>query len=291
MDLPLALSVHRFVSSVGAYAGFASIIGLAILVLLFFAQARETSALRDHVDELLERIAGLEIAPRPPGPGPGRPRQAARPRPLSRSARRPRPSRRWVARGRRRFALPPAPPAGVGAPALSAATRVVPLGVPARRRAGRSFGRRLRWRRGGHRAGPGPGDARRSHQRVLGPSSRAGAGAGRARIYPAALRGRPPRPVGRCRPAAPPHRARPRAGAPRRAPRRRAASRLRAPAARRLGRLALIAVAVLAVGAAVAVAVVADLLELEVLEPEQHGRPRARARRARLRPPRSTRAR
>ena len=34
-NLPLALSVHHFVNSVGADAGFAAIIGLAILVVLF----------------------------------------------------------------------------------------------------------------------------------------------------------------------------------------------------------------------------------------------------------------
>jgi hypothetical protein len=46
--LPVAVSVHGFVSSVGADAGFAAIIGLAILVLLFFAQARETASLRER---------------------------------------------------------------------------------------------------------------------------------------------------------------------------------------------------------------------------------------------------
>ena len=40
--LPFAFSVSHFINSVGADAGFASIIGLAILVLLYFAQARET---------------------------------------------------------------------------------------------------------------------------------------------------------------------------------------------------------------------------------------------------------
>ena len=48
---PYALSVHHFISSVGADAGFASIIGLAVLVLLYFAQARETSSLRDQADQ------------------------------------------------------------------------------------------------------------------------------------------------------------------------------------------------------------------------------------------------
>src|ERR1700735_3291970 len=58
--IPFAFSVHHFISSVGADAGFASIIGLAILVLLYFAQARETSTLRDRADEAEQRAVQLE---------------------------------------------------------------------------------------------------------------------------------------------------------------------------------------------------------------------------------------
>src|SRR5438309_7729390 len=58
--LPYAFSVHHFISTVGADAGFASILGLAILVLLFFAQARETTSLRDELAEAGERVQGLE---------------------------------------------------------------------------------------------------------------------------------------------------------------------------------------------------------------------------------------
>ncbi len=46
--IPFAFSVHHFINSVGSDAGFAAIIGLAILVLLYFAQARETSSLREQ---------------------------------------------------------------------------------------------------------------------------------------------------------------------------------------------------------------------------------------------------
>src|SRR5205814_456222 len=46
--IPFAFSVHHFINSVGADAGFASLIGLAILVLLYFSQARETAALREQ---------------------------------------------------------------------------------------------------------------------------------------------------------------------------------------------------------------------------------------------------
>src|ERR1700683_4304307 len=57
---PYALSVHHFISSVGADAGFASIIGLAVLVLLYFAQARETSSLREQAELSAQRVAQLE---------------------------------------------------------------------------------------------------------------------------------------------------------------------------------------------------------------------------------------
>jgi hypothetical protein len=127
MDLFLALSVHRFVTSVGSYAGFAAIVGLAILILLFFAQARETNALRDHVDELLDRIAGLEsrLSRQAQAAVPEEPAQVAA------NAGAGRPALAAVSGGRATTALPPSPPAGVGAPALSAATRVIPLGAPA----------------------------------------------------------------------------------------------------------------------------------------------------------------
>ena len=59
-SLPFALSVHHFISSVGADAGFASLIGLALLILLYFAQARETATLRSRADEAGFRVQELE---------------------------------------------------------------------------------------------------------------------------------------------------------------------------------------------------------------------------------------
>ncbi len=59
-SVPFALSIHHFISTVGADAGFAAIIGLAILILLWFAQARETASLREHAYEATERIQRLE---------------------------------------------------------------------------------------------------------------------------------------------------------------------------------------------------------------------------------------
>ena len=123
-SMPLALSVHNFISSVGADAGFAAIIGLAILVLLYFAHARETANLREQAALLTQRlqqaearVAQLTAAQPAAQPVPAPPRAAAAPV-----------AARVAAAGA--LALPAAP-AGVGAPALAAATRVVPLPAPA----------------------------------------------------------------------------------------------------------------------------------------------------------------
>lgn len=113
MHFPLAFSIHHFVSSVGADAGFAAIVGLAILVLLYFAQARETSSLRDQSVSASERVAELER--RLAQVGSAAVRAVGRQQAADRSSPQ----------------LIPAAPAGVGAPALAAATRVVPLPSPA----------------------------------------------------------------------------------------------------------------------------------------------------------------
>src|ERR1019366_2826136 len=59
--IPFALSVSHFISSVGADAGFAAIIGLALLVVLYFAQARETRSLRDQAADAVDRGGQLEL--------------------------------------------------------------------------------------------------------------------------------------------------------------------------------------------------------------------------------------
>src|SRR6185312_2007232 len=51
---------HHFINSVGADVGFASIIGLAILVLLYFSQARETANLREQAYDANQRVSQLE---------------------------------------------------------------------------------------------------------------------------------------------------------------------------------------------------------------------------------------
>jgi LytR cell envelope-related transcriptional attenuator len=126
--IPFALSIHHFINSVGADAGFASIIGLAILILLYFAQARETSSLRKHAYEATDRIEQLEarVAQVSRAPSP-----AAQPRAAQSQQARPAAvagSRHAVTVGATADApaIAPAAPAGVAAPALTAATRLIP---------------------------------------------------------------------------------------------------------------------------------------------------------------------
>ena len=127
-SIPLAFSIHNFISSVGADAGFAAIIGLAILVLLYFAHARETANLREEAALLTQRLMQAEArvaqltraqaaSPAPQAAPPAAQGQQAAA--LAAQAARPRAN---PASGALPFA-----PAGVGAPALAAATRVVPL--------------------------------------------------------------------------------------------------------------------------------------------------------------------
>ena len=133
-SLPLGLSVHHFVSSVGAEVGFASLIAVAILVLLYFAQARETATLRTRADEagfrvqeletrlaeLTEQVAALPaeisvtraVGGRVASAGSGAPGRVAVGVPAS--------------AGAAAALFPPSAPAGVAAPALAAATRLIP---------------------------------------------------------------------------------------------------------------------------------------------------------------------
>jgi LytR cell envelope-related transcriptional attenuator len=128
--IPFALSIHHFISSVGADAGFASLIGLAILVLLYFAQARETANLRGRADDAADRVHELEsqlvvLSDQLSAP-PENAVRAARPRRTVADGAAPgEPVRASAAAGEER-AIPPAAPAGVAAPALTAATKSIP---------------------------------------------------------------------------------------------------------------------------------------------------------------------
>lgn len=117
MDLTaLGFSVHNFISSVGADAGFAAIIGLAVLILLYFAHARETANLREEASILAERLQQAEA----------RVAELSRPQALAAPVPAPEGVQVTDRRGAGVAGLPFAP-AGVGAPALASATRVVPL--------------------------------------------------------------------------------------------------------------------------------------------------------------------
>src|SRR5882672_6905099 len=55
-----ALSLSSQVEKFGAYAGFAAVVGLAVLSLLYFASARELKRLREWADRAPERVSDLE---------------------------------------------------------------------------------------------------------------------------------------------------------------------------------------------------------------------------------------
>lgn len=85
-----ALSISDQVEKFGAYAGFAAVVGLAVLALLYFASARELKRLREWADRAPERVADLEarfgelarqraVVPQPIGKPAGAGKQAAVP--------------------------------------------------------------------------------------------------------------------------------------------------------------------------------------------------------------------
>src|ERR1700677_3825033 len=89
MEVPFAtLSIHKFVNSIGADAGFAAFICVAVIGLLYFAQARETATLRERLEDAHERSGGLEAriaqlihlrSTRQPGPQAGAPARVTQP--------------------------------------------------------------------------------------------------------------------------------------------------------------------------------------------------------------------
>src|SRR3954468_1710839 len=68
--MPLALHIPHVVEQVGSLAGFAAVIGLAVLSALYFSQARDLRRLREWAGRAPERAA--ETGPTPGSPIPGR---------------------------------------------------------------------------------------------------------------------------------------------------------------------------------------------------------------------------
>src|SRR3954469_12087081 len=58
----LTFSLQDQVEKYGAYVGIAAFFGLAVLTLLYFAQAREVKRLREWAGRAPERAAELELA-------------------------------------------------------------------------------------------------------------------------------------------------------------------------------------------------------------------------------------
>src|SRR3954462_3825365 len=79
--LPLALHIPHVVEQVGSLAGFAAVIGLAVLSALYFSQARDLRRLREWAGRAPERAAQMGPAPGSPTPGRGAavPQQQQRP--------------------------------------------------------------------------------------------------------------------------------------------------------------------------------------------------------------------
>jgi hypothetical protein len=142
--IPYALSITHFVNSVGAKAGFAAIIGLALLVLLFFTQSRETANLRRRADEAEQQLYQLQLyvdhlsrSRSQPAAAPAPAAAQTTGAPVAAP-----PAAALAARAAASRTIPgepaeeggvatiPAAPAGVAAPALSSATRLIPLGEP-----------------------------------------------------------------------------------------------------------------------------------------------------------------
>src|SRR3954449_7996340 len=68
--LPVALRIPHVIEQAGSLAGFAAVVGLAILSALYFSQARDLRRLREWAGRAPERAA--EMAPAPGSSIPGR---------------------------------------------------------------------------------------------------------------------------------------------------------------------------------------------------------------------------
>ncbi len=113
MSPVFGFSLNTLANDVGLYVGLAAVLGVAVLALLFFAQARELKRLREWADAAPERAQELEerLTARARQEPEAAPAAAPAPAPVAPAARASGP------------AAPRPAPAGVGAPALASATR------------------------------------------------------------------------------------------------------------------------------------------------------------------------
>lgn len=131
----LALSLSSGVKTAGAYAGFAAILGLGVLSLLYFAQAREVKRLREWAGRAPERAQELEeqAMTRPEAPAPDAvavPAVTGTPS-VRRLPARPVASPAGAEGNGASERAPLAAPAMTAAPALASATRYVAPAAPA----------------------------------------------------------------------------------------------------------------------------------------------------------------
>src|SRR5215210_3863656 len=78
----LALSFQDQIEKYGSYVGIAAFFGLAVLSLLYFAQAREVKRLREWAGRAPERaLAAAEAARHGPAPAPAPVAQPQQPQP------------------------------------------------------------------------------------------------------------------------------------------------------------------------------------------------------------------
>jgi hypothetical protein len=138
--LSYALSVHGFINKIGNDAGFAAIIAVAILIIMVFVQARETSLVRDRAQDAEDRLSQLEQYAAQVGRQATAAQQAAQQANQAASAQAARAGQAPPGRLRpvaapaiasravvgRSVTDAPFAPFGVGAPALSSATRLIP---------------------------------------------------------------------------------------------------------------------------------------------------------------------
>jgi hypothetical protein len=132
-------SLHSVVNSIGGYAGLAALVGLALLVLLYFAQAREVRRLSNWVEAEGERRRALQGAgPRPativPGTPPPTPAGVPRPATIVPGTPPPAPAGSTVTTavpGVRRVAVPVAPVAAAAASAAAGAAVASTSAAPA----------------------------------------------------------------------------------------------------------------------------------------------------------------